>query len=128
MRLLTPTTLARLQGEIREAFPDTRFQIDEYLKSEIPEHIARGLLKAGHLEPGDGARLMQGEPNACHDNSIRFYESRAGRELWVGFALGAADEAEDNCWRWHWWAREADGELVETTVGRLIYFGVKLAP
>lgn len=63
------------------------------------------------------------EPSHCHANVARQWMARrAGLTgICYGYALG-----HDEKWRQHWWGELRDGGILETTVPRVIYFGMPL--
>jgi hypothetical protein len=75
--------------------------------------------------PGRVIKSSKGIPMracGCHENAARVALQR-GWECWTGLAL-----SEDGIWRVHTWARvPSTGTIIETTVKRVKYLGVKLS-
>lgn len=69
---------------------------------------------------GKGAKLIEGEPNACHSNTVTLYLAGKVDQIVTGYALSG-----DNMWRQHTWGLKGD-TVVETTVPRDVYFGFTL--
>ena len=66
---------------------------------------------------------LEGEPTRCHDNVCEFWRDEPDRYvLATGYGL-----SDDGLWRPHSWLVEPQNDgpprIVETTVGRLAYFG-----
>lgn len=66
---------------------------------------------------------LEGEPTHCHDNVCEFWKEQPDRYvLATGYGL-----SQDGLWRPHSWLMEPQNDgparIVETTVGRLAYFG-----
>lgn len=88
----------------------------------------------GVVFDGAGAVLVAGEPNNCHGNVAALVADPSLVEpveggavegpvtQWWGWALST-----DGMWREHSWGVDASGAAVETTAGRVRYFGVELA-
>jgi hypothetical protein len=70
---------------------------------------------------GKGAKLVEGEPNACHSNTVTLYLAGKVDQIVTGYALNNSD----NMWRQHTWGLKGD-RVVETTVPRDVYFGFTL--
>lgn len=64
-------------------------------------------------------RVRPGEVGRCHDNVLRLLKAHQLDSAWAGFAL-----SEDGRWRFHSWGLSADGVIIETTLRRLVYWGV----
>jgi hypothetical protein len=81
------------------------------------------LLGRGEVFGNAAVKRVRGEPNRCHQNvALRHLLSRGRLKICTGYAL-----SEDGLWRQHSWLH--DGERVlETTVARRVYFGVRLDP
>jgi hypothetical protein len=69
---------------------------------------------------GKGAKLVEGEPNACHSNTVTLYLAGKVDQIVTGYAL-----SKDDMWRQHTWGLKGD-RVVETTVLRDVYFGFTL--
>lgn len=100
-----------------------RFQRDDFLDAEMRDYELDALLDRGELHDGSGAEMAPGEVSGCHDNSCRLALENEGWQMWTGLAL-----SPDGIWRVHSWAVRPDGRIVETTVGRVLYFGVPVDP
>jgi hypothetical protein len=84
------------------------------------------LLERGVVFPGEW-RLYRRSSGRCHYNSARLWAAQPElRQLATGFALG-----DDGCWRPHSWVLQpAKGKppVIETTIKRLLYYGLVLTP
>ncbi len=56
----------------------------------------------------------------CHRNAARLWRTGAASAVGTGYAL-----SDDQLWREHSWAWTAAGVLIETTVPRTRYFGIR---
>lgn len=100
-----------------------RFQVDWYLRREIAPSLGLLLLEFGEAYAGDDAQLVPGRRGHCHQNAERLVKTQKGLLLGTGLALSA-----DGCWRVHSWCVDAAGRIIETTVPRTLYFGVRFDP
>jgi len=68
--------------------------------------------------------MMKGEPSQCHRNSALLWEAnRKAVDLCTGYALSLTG----GIWRQHsWCVVKNNNKVVETTVGRIAYFGFRL--
>lgn len=78
------------------------------------------LLKFGRFWIGKDARLVKLASCRCHDNAARLSEER-GYRIATGYGL-----SEDGLWRQHSWCMGPRGGIVETTVKRVLYYGIVL--
>lgn len=128
MTTATPTTkilredLKQLLAKLTARGGD-RFQVPWFVNAEVTALMSAALLHGGEFAEGKRAKMVPGEPRACHDNAAKLVRTRPGYELWFGFALSAGD----GCWRVHSWATDTHGRLVETTEPRVLYYGVRIA-
>ena len=111
-----------LKSHLATVRPGTRFQVDRFVRAQIPDDAAALLMEYGTLEPGRTARLIRMTPSGCHENATKL-AARYGWEVWTGFAL-----SDDGCWRVHSWCRNKRGRIVETTITRTDYFGIPISP
>jgi hypothetical protein len=80
------------------------------------------LLERGEALEGTGALMVPGEPISCHGNVARLCEDDDSLAAMTGWAL-----SDDGGWRQHSWCRRReDGQILETTVDRVAYFGFEL--
>lgn len=82
------------------------------------------LLSRGEVFLGKGSILRKGEPCRCHSNSAYLWDANSDKlAICTGYAL-----SRDGLWRQHSWLvfKSTGGSVVETTVRRLLYFGVRL--
>jgi hypothetical protein len=92
-----------------------------------PATEMRAIMSRGQLfvpGKGYGYKWLHGaEPIACHENAARmWYASRGNVKIATGWALSG-----DGLWRQHSWGVE-NGNIIETTVKRLKYYGAILTP
>ena len=88
------------------------------------EMDAQRIIDRGEIFASKGAILRKGAPCQCHSNSAKLWDANSDKlSICTGYAL-----AKDGLWRQHSWAvfKGAGGSVVETTVRRLLYFGVRL--
>lgn len=78
------------------------------------------LLRVGHVFDRP-ARMVRGEPCACHRNVAELFLSGKLAALCTGWAL-----SNDGIWRKHSWGLDQKGHIIETTARREKYFGVYL--
>lgn len=69
---------------------------------------------------GKRASLWGGIPCECHRNAAWLYKHE-GLKIVTGYAM-----SDDGIWRQHSWALESHRRLIETTVGRVVYYGYVL--
>lgn len=75
------------------------------------------------VRSGHGARLVPGQPSSCHGNSSLLLLRGEVAAIATGYGL-----SDDQLWRQHTWALDAEGRIVETTEPRLSYAGRVLSP
>lgn len=109
---------------LRKAILD-RFGGGEVLISMGDASEAEPLTEHGQLWVPEASDIdyLAGENNHCHDNACTFWkESPEKYVIATGYGL-----SPDGLWRPHSWLMEpqndSDAKIVETTVGRLAYFG-----
>lgn len=102
-------------------YAGTRFQRNDYLAKALSPKLTKQLAQEGRFFPGNNAILFRMQPNECDLNSeLLGADPRA--EKWVGLALD-----DDPCWRVHCWlVRRKDRRLIETTLKRTLYFGMRV--
>jgi hypothetical protein len=100
---------------------------DRVVLQPAPEGEELLLVKRGIVFPGAGSKRIVGGRSRCHSNSaiqyFRFHNCQTGYkscEIVTGYAL-----SDDRIWRQHSWLW-ADGNVIETTVRRKLYFGMVL--
>ena len=86
---------------------------------QVPEDLIDPLIKEGvFFEPADWL-FVEGQPSACHRNSIALWQCGQVIAIGSGYALS------DGFWRQHSWGWKETGQIVETTEGRDLYFGLR---
>jgi len=94
---------------------------------DVPEIVRRG-----QAWPGRGSTLKKGQPSQCHFNVASLWS--ANEDLLTGehefkIATGYA-LSQDGLWRQHSWGlwpgKDGRYRVVETTVRRILYFGIVL--
>ena len=115
--LKLPASLKRIKARLIETVPGTRFQVDWSLAQQVPEPLAKLLLRLATVDAGNFARLVRMEMSRCRANSKKCAD-RHGWDIWTGLAL-----SDDGCWWVHSWCRNTRGRIVETTILRTHYFG-----
>jgi hypothetical protein len=88
----------------------------------VEDDIAE-LVEYGQPWSGAEARMKHGEPSRCHENSASLWACNPETTvIATGYGL-----SPDGMWRQHSWvvdARDESPRIVETTVPRLLYFGI----
>lgn len=80
--------------------------------------LAPILLAEGTIASGADAEMVKGRPSDCHENCRELVSWDRTLVAHYGYAL-----SDDGMWREHSWCVQRDGRIVETTVGRVAYFG-----
>ena len=63
-----------------------------------------------------------GEERQCHENSAKLWKSNEDKFcLMTGYGL-----SDDGLWRRHSWVIDDEADVVETTLERTLYFGIRL--
>jgi hypothetical protein len=112
------------------AFRDALLAVagDEVCLPSIEEDIDL-IERYGEFWMGRGVTLKRGEPCSCHSNSLWCWDANRDRvAAATGYAL-----SEDGMWRQHSWCvlratAGKGGRVVETTVKRVLYFGLSFTP
>lgn len=103
-------------GESWDVVPP--IQVDEYLDR---------LLCDGALVDTAAVLYVEGEPSRCHENVVNLLAGETGDGAGVVIGMGTGYAlSEDGLWRQHSWAFAGDGALIETTVGRVAYYGIRI--
>lgn len=61
------------------------------------------------------------EYRRCHDNSFELFKQGKVSEMHSGYAL-----SDDGLWRHHSWCIDDEGNVVETTIKRLVYLATNI--
>ena len=89
---------------------------------DFPEYRPDVLVSQGRIYPQEQYEFYELWSSLCHFNTFFLCSITNGRARYItGYAL-----SEDGLWRQHSWAVD-NGILVETTEGRVIYYGVELS-
>jgi hypothetical protein len=86
-----------------------------------PNPLADVIRERGDLFVPTQLLSVVGGQSDCHSNVVALWRSGAAVAVGTGFAL-----SQDGLWREHSWAWNASGALIETTVPRTAYFGVRM--
>jgi len=117
--LLRQPRLAELRDRLQRRVPGSTVVLDEER-----EHLD-ALLKRGTLAqaPAWTFDFVEGARNACHWNTAKIHRRDPKRfDIATGYAL-----SDDGLWRQHSWIVVRSAKvIVETTVPRLAYFGIRL--
>lgn len=117
---------SKLDAFLQDLFPGTHAGpwVSGY-RSVIPEPAVDYLIDYGEfwIDPV----LWKMEDNRCHDNLQCLWENMEVDDVYIGYAL-----SEGGMWRSHSWGvrmvpgddTESEWEVIETTVPRLMYWGV----
>jgi hypothetical protein len=89
------------------------------IEPDLLKILERGGVFAGR------SRLVKGETSRCHSNAAALWEAnRRSCRICTGYAL-----SRDGMWRQHSWiVTNNEGAIVETTEGRVCYFGFVMTP
>lgn len=80
------------------------------------------LLQRGEVVPSQDVIMVAGEPNSCHANACRLHNAMPDIHVHTGWALSG-----DGIWRPHSWGYfPHTGQVVETTVSRDVYYGMRM--
>jgi len=81
------------------------------------------LLERGEFFEMMHIKMWPGDACQCHSNSAAIWEQDHDRyDLFTGYGLSA-----DGIWRQHSWVYDTkNGEIIETTEDRLVYYGFKM--
>jgi hypothetical protein len=134
------SALAWLVGTKR--FPEKNFYTDKKLVEKLsrkllkiggtkvcvffgePRVFSELLIKHGSVLDHKSIILTEGEPSNCHQNAARLWKAKNQKyRLCTGYGL-----SDDQMWRRHSWLEDKNGNIIETTTHRLIYFGVGHTP
>ncbi len=78
------------------------------------------LLLKGVFLTGENVLMEPGKPCRCHDNAALLADEHEHVAIMTGYGLSV-----DGLWRQHSWCiNTLNDQLIETTVARLIYFGI----
>jgi hypothetical protein len=87
----------------------------------VPQGMCEGLSPDRYRLFEQARRMRRGRPCRCHFNSARIWATDPSRyRIVTGFGL-----SDDGIWRRHSWVVTTD-VLYETTVKRVLYYGVEL--
>lgn len=107
-----------LQKRLSKAYPSTHVVADVGQSSLLAD-LLRDDGGWEVTEANDSnVEFVEGEPGACHENVAGLLQRDELDSGWAGYAL-----SEDGLWRHHSWGKR-NGKIVETTVERLVYWGV----
>ena len=81
-------------------------------------YTVKGLLDNGRSFDISGLTLQEMEPSQCHSNVFDLCSKDPSARVLTGYGL-----SDDGVWRPHSWCIK-DGQIIETTVPRVAYFGV----
>jgi hypothetical protein len=116
---------------IKRVRPDVRRLCSHLLgmggdRVAVPLNEDRGfceaLMNVGKVTSYKKLRTKNGEERECHKNSATLWLSNSTKyRIATGYGL-----SDDGVWRRHSWIMTVDGNLIETTVRRDLYFGIVL--
>jgi hypothetical protein len=64
-------------------------------------------------------QMIRMQNSACHDNCEELYQKGLIVHRYTGYALSS-----DGLWRFHSWGINNNGQVVETTESRVMYYGI----
>lgn len=121
---MTTLWILLLKAAVRLHGPRGRFQTMRYLRTDLTPRQCRLLIREMRLLDLGVNVPPEGSPTRCHERSIEYAETHPRATLWAGFALGAADDSGDRCWRLHSWVVESGAILEMTGLRRRAYVGM----
>jgi hypothetical protein len=84
--------------------------------------FCKALIGIGRVTLYKKLRTKNGEERECHRNTaLLWLNNKTKYRIATGFGL-----SDDNTWRSHSWIITTDGDLIETTIARDVYFGIIL--
>ncbi len=94
-----------------------------FLVPESGEPDLVRMLGRGEVFDCENPLIVKGQSNRGHNNSAWYWSGHDDKvEIVTGYGL-----SDDGIWRQHTWCRKIKGgRIVETTVPRVLYFGVRL--
>jgi len=85
-----------------------------------PRPFTETFIKHGYAFDYKSIILKEGEPSNCHQNAALLWKANQKKYyLCTGYGL-----SDDQMWRRHSWLQDKEGNIIETTAPRLIYFGI----
>ena len=91
----------------------------------ITDDFSELILEYGQFWIGYNVRTIKGEPCHCHDNVCDVWQEHKDEyRICTGYGL-----SPDGMWRRHSWLihmKPRSNQIIETTVSRIVYFGVVL--
>jgi hypothetical protein len=103
------------------AIGGTRFQVDDFLASELEPAETELLMTVGRMDATGDLELREMEMSGCHRNVRTLLEADPTLEWRFGMAL-----SHDDIWRVHSWAHDGR-RVIETTEPRTTYVGIDMA-
>ncbi len=95
--------------------PNTHIVSTPFEHIDLDKIIKKGKLIKGYT------LIHEMELGRCHDNCEILLAKKEITNIYSGYAL-----SDDGLWRFHSWGINLDGDIVETTTPRLLYYGVTL--
>jgi hypothetical protein len=87
-----------------------------------PTMFFETLINVGQVTSYKKLSIKNGEERECHRNSAQLWVNNKRKyNIVTGFGL-----SDDNIWRRHSWLVAMNGDLIETTIAREMYFGILL--
>lgn len=116
----------RVMAKLKESVGTDEFY-DVFELLEDDEITPQLLDKKGVLESGKKARLIPMRENFCHGNASALVHQKKAVAIGTGFAF-IKDKKEEGTGVWvqHSWGYDSEGRILETTIKRDMYFGIKL--
>ena len=112
------TIVEKMLAKLLHAAPGSIF-INPLNRFEEPSDVSEfaSIYKRGKFSDSGKAVRRPMRHSNCHGNVSALYQDKKIDHIVTGFAL-----TTDGAWREHTWGLK-DGDIVETTVRRLLYFG-----
>lgn len=116
----------RVMAKLKKAVGTDEFY-DVFELLEDDEITPQLLDKKGVLESGKKARLIPMRENFCHGNASALVHQKKAVAIGTGFAF-IKDRKEEGTGVWvqHSWGYDSEGRILETTIKRDMYFGIRL--
>ncbi len=104
-----------INNRLSTIVPDTHIVSTPFEHIDIDKILSEGkLIKAYTM-------IQEMELGRCHDNCEILYGKKYISNIYSGYAL-----SDDGLWRFHSWGISANGDIVETTTPRILYYGITL--
>lgn len=105
----------QINNKLNLIVPNTHIVSTPYEHIDLDSIISNGKIIKGYI------LVKEMELSKCHDNCEILFAQKEINNIYSGYALST-----DGLWRFHSWGINLDGDIVETTCPRILYYGVTL--